>query len=363
MIKRDFLLLFFTFTIIAFSACYDQESDSMTQATYTHSEEMPALAVDVLEVSKGTLIQKIRVSGIVKGKNEVDVISETTGIIALVSFDSGDSVKKGTPLLKVDDSIALFNKNQAAFDLETARLDLEAKEKFYKSGNTSLLELTKAKSSYNGQKARYESALKAYNDCTIRAQITGIVARREEGISTGNYLVRGRRIARIIDTSAFLLEVGVGERQVVLMEIDAPAMVDVPAAGEKQIPAKVVSIAGGGNEETGSYAVLISWENNMESRVKSGMSAFADIQTEKQDTDVIIPFSSIIFREKKPYVFVVKDNKAEAVMVRIGERFGERVVVSEGPGIGDLLIMTRISSLKPGYPVSPNIVGKSGEWR
>jgi membrane fusion protein (multidrug efflux system) len=362
MIKKDFLLLFFTFFVVFVSACYDQESDSTTQATYRYSEEIPALAVNVLEVSTGALIQKIRVSGIVKGKNEVDVISETTGIITSVSFESGDFVKKGTPLLKVDDSIALFNKNQAALDLETARLDLEAKEKFYKSGNTSLLELTKAKSIYNGQKARYEIALKAYNDCTIRAPLTGIVARREEGISAGNYLVRGRRITRIIDISSFILEVGVGERQVVLIETGASAAVDVPAAGEKQMPAKVVSIAGGGNEETGSYSVLISWENNMESSVKSGMSAFAYIQTEKQDSGIIIPFSSFIFREGQPYVFVVKDNKAEAVVVSVGERFGERIVVSEGPGIGDLLIISRISSLKPGYPVSATIIGKTGEW-
>ncbi|MBN1700224.1 MAG: efflux RND transporter periplasmic adaptor subunit [Spirochaetales bacterium] len=362
MMKNFFPLSLFIM-LIFYHACSGEDSDGGTYATYSAPDDVPALSVDVLEVSKGALIEEIRVSGIIEGNNEVDVVSETSGIIVSIGFEAGDTVAKGEALVKVDDSIALYTRNQAALDLETARLDLEAKEKFYKSGNTSLLELTRAKSVFNGQKARYESALKAYEDTTIRTPIAGTVARREQGISAGNYLNRGQRIARIIDDSAFILRASVGERQVVLLEIGSEAVVDVPAAGENRISATVTAVAGGSDRETGSFPVLISWKNSKAGDVKSGMSAVADIKTKSGDTAVIIPLSSIVNREGGTYVFVAKDGKAEAALIRPGERFGERIVVEAGLEPGDLLVISRISSLKPGYPVRASVVGKSGGYR
>jgi membrane fusion protein (multidrug efflux system) len=326
--------------------------------------EARPLAVEALQVTRGELVRNIEAAGIVSGINEAYVVSETQGIIQGVSFELGDRVSEGQVLVKVDDTIPHLNMEQAKEQFEIAKLDLEATEKLFDNGSASKAELARARSAVNGAQALYQSALKTYRDCTIRAPIGGYVAEKENGITLGNYLSPGLRVAKIVDISSLKAEVAVGEGQVSLVAENAPATVLVPAAGDQKLfEATVSAVAAGSDPATGSFPLVVVWKNPVGIAIKSGMSATVTIETQTQEPVVLIPSAAIVEQGGQSYVFTAEADRAALKPVQIGRRIGNIAEVLEGLEEGETLIISGLTSLRRGDPVQPSVIGESGSWQ
>jgi membrane fusion protein, multidrug efflux system len=356
--------LAFIASLFIIISCTPGEEDSVTSATYNYEQESePLTYVDALTASKSILIPEITASGVVRGIHETLVLSETQGAIKKVFFEIGDILDQGAILLQVDDTIPSYNKDQAKLALETAELDLEAAKKFYNSGSTSLIDVKKTENIYNTRKVQYEQAVRRWKDCTVRSPISGVVAEKNASITKGAYLSPGSPIARIVDTSYYTLTISVGERQIGLIKEGQQALVSIPAAVNGNIKGRVTAVAGGSDQQTGSFSVVISWENNGGVNVKSGMSAYTKINVASDNQKIIIPFFAMLWRDDGAYVYMAVDGKATLTKIIPGSQFGERVEITDGLEEGDLVIITRIQTLVPGTPVSVRTVGKTGEWR
>ena len=328
------------------------------------SGEIKPLAVEALTVTRGDLVRNIEAAGIVSGINEAYVVSETQGIIQSVSFELGNRITEGQVLVKVDDTIPRLNMEQAKEQFEIAKLDLEATEKLFNDGSASKAELARARSAVNGAQALYQSALKTFRDCTIRAPIGGYIAQKESGITLGNYLSPGMRVARIVDISSLKAEVAVGEGQVSLVSQGAPATVLIPAAGDQKLfEASVSAVAAGSDPATGSYPVIVTWQNPVGNTIKSGMSATVTIQTQEQEPVVLIPSAAVVEQAGQSYVFTAEANRAAQKPVKVGRRIGNIAEILDGLQEGETLIISGLTALRRGDPVQPSIIGESGSWQ
>jgi membrane fusion protein (multidrug efflux system) len=327
-------------------------------------QEVMPLAVEALAVTRGNLVRNIEVSGIVSGINEAYVVSETQGIIQNVSFELGERISKGQILLKVDDTIPRLNMEQAREQYEIAQLDLEATERLFNEGSASKAELARVRSAVNGAQARYQSALKIYQDCTIRAPIGGYIAQKESEITLGNFLSPGGRIARVVDISSLKAEVAVGEGLVGLVAQGAPAQVLIPAASEQKLfEASVSAVSAGSDPATGSYAVIVTWKNPVGTTVKSGMSAIVSIETQAQAPVVLIPSAAVVVQAGQSYVFTVEADRAAQKPVQVGRRIGNIAEILDGLTEEEILIISGLTALRRGDPVKPTVIGESGSWQ
>jgi RND family efflux transporter MFP subunit len=328
------------------------------------SAEVKPLAVEALTVTRGELVRNIEAAGIVSGINEAYVVSETQGIIQSVSFDLGNRITAGQVLVKVDDTIPRLNMEQAKEQFEIAKLDLEATEKLFDQGSASKAELARARSAVNGTQALYQSALKTYRDCTIRAPIGGYIAAKESAITLGNYLSPGSRVARLVDISSLRAEVSVGEGQVSLVSEGAAATVLIPAAGDQKLfEATVSAVAAGSDTATGSYPVIVTWINPVGNKIKSGMSVTVTIETRAQEPVILIPSAAVIEQAGQSYVFTAEANLASQKPVQVGRRIGNIAEILEGLEDGETLIISGLTALRRGDPVQPSLIGESGSWQ
>jgi membrane fusion protein (multidrug efflux system) len=322
------------------------------------------LAVEALTVTRGDLVRNIEASGIVTGINEAYVVSETQGIIQSVSFQLGDRVSKGQILVKVDDTIPRLNMEQAKEQYEIAKLDLEATEQLFNEGSASKTELARTRSTVNGSQARYRSALKTFQDCTIRAPIGGYVAQKESGITLGNYISPGLRVARIVDISSLTAEVAVGESHVGLISEGAAAGVLIPAAAEQQeFAATVSAVSAGSDPTTGSYTVIVRWQNPVGIGIKSGMSATVTIETQAQEPAILIPSAALVEQGGQVFVFTAEAQRSAQKPVRVGRRIGNIAEILEGLEEGETLIISGLTTLRRGDPVTASVIGESGSWQ
>jgi len=347
---------------VLFLAC-SEKNDAISGATaWEGGQTLDAVAVEAVTVARGSLVDSISASGTVQGVNEALVIATAQGFIQRVSFVPGDRVRAGQELLKIDDALAAINLERAKDQLDSANLTQRANERLVESGGVSAAALTQSRSAASTARAAYESALKAFNDATVRAPITGIIASREDGITIGNAIAPPSRIARIVDDSSFRLTVGLGEREIGLVETGAAVSVFIPSAlGEELVSGKVESIGGGADPSTGSFPVVISFPNQWKDRVRSGMSASVSIAARPQQGVVIVPALALVRRENRFAVFVEKDGKARVRPVSVGRRFGVRTEILQGLEEGETLLVSGFSRLRDGTPVLVSARGISTE--
>ena len=326
--------------------------------------EPPPLAVEALTVSRGKLVGTIVAAGIVKGINEANIVSQTQGIIEGVNFDLGDRIGAEQILVKVDDTVAYYSMVQAQEQWETALLDLGITEKLFNDGKSSRADLSRARSAANGSRAAYEMAAKTYRDSSLRSPIEGFVAEKQNNIAVGNYISPGNQVARIVDLSSLKMEITVGEREITFLKPGYSASVVVPTGCPDVVFAGAVdSVAAGSNPVTGSYSVIVVWENSCGENIKSGMSGSVTVETAGEETVTLILSSALTRRGEVDYVYINENGQVRQRRVTAGRRVGNRVEVLEGLSGGEELIISGLSSLKEGTKISPKIIGESGSWR
>lgn len=339
------------------------KTDVVSGATaWEGGQALDPVAVEALSVSRGALIDTVSASGTVQGANEALVIATAQGYIEKVSFVPGDRVKEGQELLKIDDGLAAIKLEQAKDQLDSATLTLRANEGLVDSGGVSASALSQARSAASSARAAYESALKAFNDATIRAPLSGIVASREEGITVGNAISPPNRIARIVDDSSFRITVGLGEREIGLVEVGAAVRVFVPSAlGNEAVTGTVRSIGGGADPATGSFPLVIEFPNKWKDRVRSGMSASVEIAARSQSPAVVIPVAALVRRDKRYAVFVEDDGFARVRPVSTGRRYGVRTEILTGLEEGETILVSGFPRLRDGTPVAVTTRGSSAD--
>jgi RND family efflux transporter MFP subunit len=280
-----------------------------------------------------------------------------------VYFEIGDEVKKGQILAKVDDTIPKLAMQEAEAAYESSKIALEAAEKLFAGGNSSRAELSQRKSLYSGALSRYESALKIYNDCTIKSPIDGWVAYKNPELSYGNYIAPGFRAAKIVDISSLKMRIGIGEMEIPLIKKGDKAFVTVPAScNPGPFEGRVEATAAGSELKSGTFEVLVSWENPCINTVKSGMSASVKINTDTNEKVLVIPSIALTEKGGVKGVFVVNSNRASFVPVLTGRVTASKVEIKEGLKEGNEILISALKSLESGSNVITKNLGPTSGW-
>ncbi len=322
--------------------------------------DVAPLAVDAMEVSLGGVLQSIEASGAVRGVDEVQIVSEVEGTIRIAEFALGDSISEGSLLVEVDATLAELQKEEAEKLFESAEIDLRAVERRFENGSASQAELLRARSTTDGARTRMRAAEKSYEDHFVRSPITGRVASREQGLGRGNYLTRGTPVARIVNLETVELEIALGESEIGQVKQGSVATVTVAACGGETVQGRVHAIAAGSDPRTGSFPVVIRWENGCSS-LRSGMTAEVTIRVDSQDGQTVIPGSAIRRRNDESHVYVVVNGVVEERTVVVGRRTGDRVEILQGLQEGEIIAVSALSSLSAGTPVEATVRGRTGD--
>ncbi|MBI2346171.1 MAG: efflux RND transporter periplasmic adaptor subunit [Deltaproteobacteria bacterium] len=90
---------------------------------------------------------------------------------------------------------------------------------------------------------------------------------------------------------------------------------------------------------------------NTDETLKIGMRAFAEFTTVKQHQVYVVPASAIILREGEPYIFKVQQGIARFTKVTVKGRSATEVILVDGVGPEDLVVVRGQQSLQDGMMV------------
>ena len=340
-----FLPLLIVMFILFFNGC------SKNDAGETAKEQQKKVSrVRVMKISASLFEKKINLIGMAKAKEEVVVSAEEGGVITKILFDKGDRVKKGTVLLRLDESTlkASLAEMEAAHKIE--KFNYEKLHTLKKDGGAvSEFDLENARLKSSAAKARAEVIRTRFGKLQIKSPIDGIVDQKL--VEIGELVRPGTAVAKIINIGQIKVQAGVAEKDVKFVTPSSQAQLVFDAYGDTIFTAKVDYIATSVDPSNGTFMIEIPLLNKS-NRIKPGMFARIMLTKESCKACILVPQDSIIEDPAGKAIFIVDaTGKAKLQRVTTGETEGNRVAIEKGINEGDTIVIVGQRGLADGEKV------------
>jgi HlyD family secretion protein len=315
------------------------------------------IEVELAKAKRVTIIEKVSASGTVQPVTEVKIAPEVSGEIIDLLIEEGDSVKKGTTLVKIRPDTwqsqverAEAGLSQQRANLEQARASLsrakatliraeaeyKRNEKLYNEKVISDADWQLAKQNYEVAKndvssaeqsveasrfviksteASLREARENFRKTTVVSPMDGVVSKlivKNGERVVGTATMTGTEMLRIADLHKMEVRVDVNENDIVRVHVGDTAVIDVDAyaSQNKEFKGVVTLIANTAKDKVSTDAItefevrILILSSSYEDLVKAGnkfpfrpgMTASVDILTTTKNNALSVPLASVTTR-------------------------------------------------------------------
>lgn len=323
--KRRFFRWFILILVVAAGA-----------AIALYPREKKATEVRVGKVERRDITSIVSATGKIFPQVEVRITSEVAGEIIELPVREGQEVKRGEKLVRVDPELlqnqvrqqeaaiqsARARASQSRVALERARQVFEDNEALFAKEFIAEDVLRRARTDLLAAEAAYEGSLaqvtqqemqlaearETLDKATLFAPMDGTVSSLsaelgERVVGTGQFA--GTEIMRIADFANMELRIAVAETDIVNVTVGNLAKITVDAIGDEVFEGRVTEIAASAatagqrtQEEATTFEVRVQL-TRLDSRIRPGMTATADIETQTVSDVIAVPLQAVTVRERK----------------------------------------------------------------
>lgn len=316
-----------------------------------------ALPVTVVVAEHQRLENTISVTGSVLANETVQLSPELPGMITRITFTEGQMVKKGQPLVYLNDEelkaqMERLNATRKLFEESEAR-----QRRLLEREAISQAEYDIALNEMRTNLADIKVVEAQLSKSIIRAPFDGMVGLRM--VSEGAYVTPADQIATLVNLDPVKLEFSVPERYA--NEVGVGDRINFSRneqGGPSSRMADVYAIEPRIDTETRTLRMRALTENK-DRLLLPGMFVRIKLVLDVQENAIMIPAQAMIPEMEGYKVFVVENGKAVEKSVRTGKRTENRVEVTGGLNPGDSVLTTGILQVKAGAPVRVTEVYKN----
>ncbi len=295
------------------------------------------IEVTVEQAFRKEVVHYVTATGKIEPELEVTISPDVSGEIIELPIKEGQTVEKGALLFKIEPDVYInqVEQNRAQLNLSKSQSlesrarklkaedDLRKASVLHKDRLISDTDYLSTKTNAEAAKATYEASLftikqnKSFLDqsleqlekTTLTSPIRGTIIELnsksgERVVGTGQF--QGTDVLRIANLDSMQVEVEVNENDIVNVKRGDRVIVNVDAFGNRtfdglvrEISNSAITESEGTQEEVTNFSVKIRILNHNR-LLKPGMSATADIETERVPNALVVPIQSVTLRESLP---------------------------------------------------------------
>ncbi|HEY3597964.1 MAG TPA: efflux RND transporter periplasmic adaptor subunit [Paraburkholderia sp.] len=323
------------------------------------SNAVPPATVTATVANLQTWQPQLSAVGSLRAVRGVDVTTEVPGLVREIAFASGQDVKAGQVLLRLNDDtdVAQLHSLQAAADLsqtvykrDKAQYEIQAIAKAQLDADAADLK------SKNAQVAQQAALVEKK---TIRAPFAGRV-----GITTvnpGQYLNPGDAIVTLQAIDPIYADFYLPQQQLGQLAIGQSIVVDTHAFGSQTFGGKIKSINPKVDSATRNVQIEASVDNR-ERKLLPGMYANVKVDAGGEQRYLTLPQTAITYNPYGATVFLVKPGTqpnvqgktlpvAQQVFITPGPTRGDQVAILKGVDAGMQVVTSGQLKLKNGTPL------------
>lgn len=308
--------------------------------------------VDVIRLNTTPFAHYLSLHGEVTSDKNVSISSEIGGQIVAVYVKEGQWVKKGTPLVKIDDQVIRHNIEELEIQLNLAKEIFEKQARLWKDSIGSEVQYLQAKTQKEALEKRLASLRSQLAKTEVRAPFSGRVDRVFAKV--GQIAAPGLPLLQLIGKGDMKIKLKVPESYIQFISPGQKVKFYVPDL-KTEGEGIVFSVGEGIDPVSRSFMVEITPRREM--NLKPHMAVEAYLQDYKNPEAIVVP-SDVISKDEegKYYVYIVeKEGKnwiAKKQYVQIGYWQDNRVEIREGLKKGDLVVFTGHKLLVPNQYVT-----------
>ena len=316
------------------------------------SAPKPPISVAVATATERPWQVRLPTVGTLKALQGVDLSLETDGTVTDVQFQSGQTVKAGQPIVKLDSAVESALLETALADLGLAQLDYTRGSQLVGSQAISKGEFDRLSAVLKKSKATVNQLKAALGKKSILAPFSGTIGIRQ--VDVGDYVASGTMIATLQDLSSLYADFFVPEQAVPKIAIGQKIEVIVAAYPQQTFPGTISAINPKLENSTRNVQVRATLANP-EGKLLPGMFASLQVLLPNPLPRIVVPESAITYTLYGNSVYVAvqkkdedgsleKDDKDQPILiaerryVETGERRDGQVMITKGVQKGEAVV-------------------------
>lgn len=344
---KRFVLL----TVMLLAACTPEAEGEGAGKDPKQAPKVTATRVEAATIQPTSAsIQLVR-PGEVEPVKEANVAASLGGFVEKMDLETGDTVKKGQVIAKVDSRLHGANRKLAKVEVEDAKRELARLQSL--KGAVTKVRVDGAKTRLERARAQYDIAQIQASRTIIKSPFAGVVA--DVIMEKGEVAPPGAVIARIVQLDPAVINVAVADRDVGSLEVGGTATITT-GGNARPIEGTIARIDPTANTKTRAFSVEVEVAN-ADNTFRPGMIATVEFRDTVAADKIILPQEFLVTRLDENGVYVVEDDVARWRPVQLGPVVRDQVVIEAGLKGGDNVVVLGHRSLAEGDPL---IVSRQG---
>jgi membrane fusion protein (multidrug efflux system) len=317
-----------------------------------YSAPKPPISVAVAKATERPWQARLPTIGTLKALQGVDLSLETDGTVVDLQFESGQKVKAGQLLLRLDSAVESALLETAQADLGLAQVDYGRGSQLVGSQAISKGEFDRLSAVLKKSKATVNQLRAALGKKSILAPFSGTIGIRQ--VDVGDYVATGTMIATLQDLSSLYVDFFVPEQSVPKIAVGQPVQLIVAAFPTEEFPGTISAINPKVENSTRNVQVRATLANP-DGKLLPGMFASLQVILPDPQPRIVVPESAITYTLYGNSVYVAtqkkaedgsveKDDKGQPILiaerrfVETGERRDAMVIITKGVQNGETIV-------------------------
>jgi membrane fusion protein (multidrug efflux system) len=303
--------------------------------------------VEVAPVEQMTFARGISAVGSLRSDESVVLRPEVAGRIQKIEFKEGQPVERDQVLIRLDDSVARAELDQAKANLALAQSHYRRAVELQGRGFVSRQALDESASNLKIQQAATALAQARLEKMTLKAPFSGVIGLRN--VSVGDYIGQGQDLVPLEAIDPLKVDFRVPEMYFNKTQKGQTLSVRLDALPGEERQGEVYAISP--LVDAGGRSILLRANvPNPDARLRPGM--FARVQLLfGEDKVFVVPEVALVPSGQNQYVYIVKDGHARRTEVTLGERRNGVVEILTGVALGDEVVTAGLQRVTDGAPI------------
>lgn len=306
------------------------------------SNKISALLVRTEKPIIKSIAKTTTTTGSLVAIESTQITPRTSGYIQSIAVHEGESVAKGQILFQLNDHAEKDALLAAKANYSLSLLRFKQEEKLLPKGYITKDTFDATKVTLKQNKATLQAAEKNLADRTITAPFNGTVGALP--VSVGDYVNPGNTLTTVVNTKHLRAEYALPSKD--LNALQLKQSVTISAAGDKENIQAAVSYIAPSIDQTSQTIDVHARVNNTDSLFKPGEYVVITQNLGVTKNAMLIPEQSILATINGYSVFVVKNNKAVRVPVKVGDHLHGNAVILNGISPHDQIIIAGQNQVK-----------------
>jgi len=306
-----------------------------------------AVEVIAAEIEAAPMRDRVSAIGTGAARRSVVLQPEVSGRVTEIAVEAGAWVEAGTIIARLDDQAEMIARDRAVLMLDEALDTADRLERLRASGTATAVQIREAELSVRTAELALRQAEFDLSRRAVSAPIDGWIGLIDADI--GDQVGPGTQIARVDDRSVLLVDFRVPERLVGRiapgdsLQIAPLARRDAPFEGRiRAIDSRV--------DEAGRNLRIQAEIANDADALRAGMAFAIEMEFTGDDYPAVDPLA-IQWSNEGAFVWVVRDDRATRVDVRIVQRANGKVLLAGDIEPGEHVVLEGVQSLRDGTEV------------